>query len=139
MAQKTARSRKTDTGVIGRVERALPSTLGHYVSSVRADLRAWEKQLQKNQRRYGRLNGTVHQAESQVRSLWAERDRRAQRLKLLARRDAVRVLKRLEQSLEPTKPPRKASRATRHEAQAAESRPRSSAATPAVRDGAAAS
>ncbi len=114
--QKLAQSRKTGPAVMDGVERALPSTLGRYLRSVRTDLRALEKQLQRNQRRYGRrLNGTVHQAERQVRHLWAERNRRARRLKLRARRDAVRVLKRLERSLEPPKPRRKASGAARHQ------------------------
>jgi hypothetical protein len=107
------------------VERALPSALGGSLRSVRTDLwafekqlrrnhlRALEKQLQKNQRRYARrLNDTVHQAQRRVRRLWAERARRARRLELRARRDAVRVLKRLERSLEPPKPRRKASAAT---------------------------
>ena len=115
-AHKPAQSRKTDVGVMDRVERALPFTLGRYLRSVRTDLRALEKQLQRNQRRYGRrLSGTVHQAERQVRRLRAERDRRARRLKLRARRDAVRVLKRLERSLEPPKPRRKASGAALHQ------------------------
>ncbi len=151
-AQQPARSRKTDGGVMDRVERALPSTLGRRLSSVRTDLRAIEKQLQRNhvrslekqiqrnQRRYARrLNDTVQQAQRRVLRLWVARDRRARRLKLRARCDAVRVLKRLERSLEPPKPRRKASGAVRHKAQAAESRPRSSAATPAARDGAAGS
>ena len=97
--QKLAQSRKTDAGVMDRVERAQPSTLARYLRSARTDLhlRALEKQLQRNQRRCGRrLNGTVHQAERQVRRLSAEQDRRARQLKVRARREAVRVLKRLE-------------------------------------------
>ncbi len=130
-AQQPARSRKTDAGVMDRVERALSSTLGHRLSSVRTDLRSLEKQIRRNQSRYARrLNDTDQQAHRRVLRLWVARDRRARRLKLRARRDAVRV--RLEQSLEPPEPRRK-------EAQAAESRSRSSPATPVVRDGAAAS
>ena len=102
-AQQPARSRKTDAGVMDRVERALPSTLGRRLGSVRTDLRAIEKQLQRNhlrslekqtrrnQSRYARrLNDTVQQAERRVLRLWVARDRRARRLKLRARRDAVR-------------------------------------------------
>ena len=139
-APKPVTNRKTNAGVMDRVERALPSRLGRHMRLVRTDLRALGKQIERNQRRYRRqLNDTVHQAERQVRRLRTERDKRTRRLKVRARRDAVRVLKRLEQSLEPPKPQRKAGRGARHKAQVAESRPRSSAATPAARDATAAS
>ncbi len=100
---KPPKRQKTPAGEGDRVERVLAP--GHFLHSARTHLRALEKQLQRNQRRCGRrLNGTVHQAERQVRRLWAQRNSRARRLKLRARRDAVRVLKRLERSLQPPKP-----------------------------------
>jgi predicted secreted Zn-dependent protease len=89
-AQNQPQCGKTDAAVKDRIERVLPYTLGRCLPSVRSDLRALKRQLQKNERRSGRrLNDTARQAERKVRRLDAARDSRARRLKLRARRDAV--------------------------------------------------
>jgi hypothetical protein len=104
-------------GSIERLEHELPPTLGQFSRRVRSELGRLERQIERAGGRYRRQwTRLLRDASHQLGRFETEGEVRWRRLGSAARSEALRVLRRLERELEPTKrrrPTRRAPARTR--------------------------
>ena len=108
-ARKTARKRAAPRGArstLARLEEELPDTLAQISTQVRRRLTRLEREIQRSaaSRRFTRL---LRDASHQLGRWEAEGERRWRKLGTTARKDAARLLRRLERAIEPPPRPRR--------------------------------
>ena len=100
--KKTSR-RKAGPGVRARLEAELPSSLTEFVRQMTARLNRLEKQLDKAEGRYRReWTRTLKNVSRQLGKIEAVGERRWRKLTAGPRRDAVRLLRKLENAIDPS-------------------------------------
>jgi hypothetical protein len=103
-AKKTARQKKAGRSVRARLEAELPTSLAEFVRQVTVRLNRLEKQLDKAEGRYRReWTRTLKNVSRQLGRFEAAGERRWRKLTAGPRRDAVRLLRKLEKAIEPPK------------------------------------
>ena len=103
-AKKATRKKKGGRGVRARLEAELPTSLAEFVRQVTARLNRLEKQLDKAEGRYRReWTRTLKNVSRQLGRFEAAGEKRWRKLTDAPRRDAVRLLRKLEKAIEPTK------------------------------------
>lgn len=102
--KKATRKRKAGRGVRARLEAELPTSLAEFVRQVTTRLNRLEKQLDKAEGRYRReWTRTLKNVSRQLGRFEAEGEKRWRKLTDAPRRDAVRLLRKLEKAIEPRK------------------------------------
>jgi DNA anti-recombination protein RmuC len=102
--KKAARKKKTGSSVRARLEAELPTSLAEFVRQVTTRLNRLEKQLDKAEGRYRReWTRTLKTVSRQLGRFEAAGEKRWKKLTDAPRRDAVRVLRKLEKAIEPSK------------------------------------
>jgi hypothetical protein len=104
-----AASRRSVRSRFDRIEDELPAELRDFTRRIRRDLTALERQIDsaRNDTRRG-LTRLLRDVSHELGRLEAKGEREWRRLSYQARRDVVKVLRRLERAIEPPKPKRKA-------------------------------
>jgi hypothetical protein len=109
--KKTTRGRTRASDALARIEQDLPPNLKEFSSRVRRGLTRLERQIDKSQRdarrRWTRL---LRDVSHQLGRLETEGEKRWRQQSNQARREAVKLLRRLEKAIEPPKPKRKVAR-----------------------------
>ena len=102
--KKDTRRKKAGRGVRARLEAELPTSLAEFVRQVTARLNRLEKQLEKAEGRYRReWTRTLKNVSRQLGRFEAAGEKRWRKLTDAPRRDAVRLLRKLEKAIEPGK------------------------------------
>jgi hypothetical protein len=103
-ATKATRKKKAGRSVRARLEAELPTSLAEFVRQVTVRLNRLEKQLDKAEGRYRReWTRTLKNVSRQLGRFEAEGEKRWKKLTDAPRRDAVRLLRKLEKAIEPPK------------------------------------
>jgi len=103
-AKKATRKKKAGRSVRARLEAELPTSLAEFVRQVTVRLNRLEKQLDKAEGRYRReWTRTLKNVSRQLGHFEAAGEKRWRKLTAGPRRDAVRLLRKLEKAIEPPK------------------------------------
>jgi hypothetical protein len=103
-AKKKTTRKKKRPNVRARIEAELPKSLTEFVRQVNTRLNRLEKQLEKAEGRYRReWTRTLKNVSRQLGRFEAEGEKRWNKLTAGPRRDAVRLLRKLEKAIEPSK------------------------------------
>jgi hypothetical protein len=102
--KKATRPKEAGRSVRDRLEAELPTSLAEFVRQVTNRLNRLEKQLEKSEGRYRReWTRTLKNVSRQLGHFEAAGEKRWKKLTDAPRRDAVRLLRKLEKAIEPTK------------------------------------
>jgi hypothetical protein len=102
--KKDTRKKKGGRSVRARLEAELPTSLAEFVRLVTARLNRLEQQLEKSEGRYRReWTRTLKNVSRQLGRFEAAGEKRWRKLTEAPRRDAVRLLRKLEKAIEPGK------------------------------------
>jgi DNA anti-recombination protein RmuC len=102
--KKATRAKKAGHSVRARLEAELPTSLAEFVRQVTTRLNRLEKQLDKAEGRYRReWTHTLKNVSRQLGRFEAAGEKRWKKLTDSPRRDAVRLLRKLEKAIEPRK------------------------------------
>lgn len=97
-----ARNSRRTAEALARLEPDLPPTLRDFSKRVRRGLTELEREIERVQQRYRRQRARLlREVSHQLGRFEAEGERRWKKLNTQARRDALRLLKRLEKAIEP--------------------------------------